>query len=96
MLIIDVYMVPIESLQRTAFSQNIKRLPAFHLTTIKQYNYLTIFYERKFPISGTLFMKHAKLRNILLSEDNKDACDLNNSYSSALDPLVEKSGHIVR
>ena len=95
MLIIDVYMVPIESLQRTAFSQNIKILPAFHLTTIK-HNYLTIFYERKFPISGTLFMKHAKLRNILLSEENKDACDLNNSYTSALDPLVVKSGHIVR
>ena len=62
----------------------------------KTYNYLTIFYERKFPISGTLFMKHAKLRNILLSEENKDACDLNNSYTSALDPLVVKSGHIVR
>ena len=41
--------------QRTTGKQ-----PASCPAAIKQSNYLTSFYERKFSIGGTLFMKHMK------------------------------------
>ena len=61
--------------------------PASHPATIKQSNYLTSFYEKKIPIGGTLCIKHMKLRNSLLSEENKDGCDPNNSNTSVYEPL---------
>ena len=47
--------------------------PASRPATMTQSNYLTSFYERKFPIGGTL---NIKLINGLLSEENKNGCDL--------------------
>ena len=60
--------------------------PASRPATLKQYNYLTSFYERKFPIGGILCIKNVKLINSLLSEENKDACDLNNINTSVYEP----------
>ena len=54
--------------------------------TIKQPNYLTGFYERKIPIGATLCIKCVKLINSLLSQQNKDGCDLNNSNTSVYEP----------
>ena len=60
--------------------------PASRPATIKQPNYLTSFYERKIPIGVTLCIKCVKLINSLLSEQNKDGCDLNNSNTSVYEP----------
>ena len=60
--------------------------PASCPATIKQSNCLTSIYERKFSIGGTLCIKHVKLINSLLSEENKDGCDLNNSNTSVYEP----------
>ena len=60
--------------------------PASHPATIKQPNYLTSFYKRKIPIGVTLCTIHMKLIKSLLSEQNKDGCDLSNSNTSVYEP----------